>query len=259
MDMLRYAVMLAQEAGTILLDTFGNPQGIQTKPDGTQVSDADKQSSDFITTYLTRSYPHMGIVDEEQARDSECENKEYCWFIDPLDGTRAYIEGRDEWGLLIGLAREGKPYLCVAYQPHLNKMIIARQGKGAYNNQGNAIRVSTSTAIDTIITDRNEPGLDGLLSRIDPHTTTRMGSMFKMIHVACGQATAYVQEPSITLNLWDLCAPHLILTEAGGKLTDISGRPIQYTGGVKHTTGIVATNGIIHEELLRRLSASPSA
>ena len=254
---LEVALDLAKIAGDILLKNRNNPLEIRTKKDNSIVCDADKESSNFLSEELSKRFPDYGILDEENIKNNTLTDG-YCWIIDPLDGTIEYVNNGDNFGVLIGLMKNFIPILGVAYRPKMGEIIYGIINEGAYiiNSEGKRkLNVSNSNSIDVLISSyRKCRELTDLLKLINPDSVRSMPSSFKTIDVAKGSATLFLCPASITMNLWDICAPDIILHEAGGKLSNLYGEPIDYSGNIVNLKGIVASNGVIHNEILRKIS-----
>ena len=200
------------------------------------------------------------ILDEEinaETKNDERFDNDFCWFIDPLDGTISYIKNQDTYGVFIGLTHKLKPVLGVTYQPNLGELCYATKSNGAYiekNNQKQILTVNKNTEIHTLTSYfRNDPELNKLLNKINPKTTTPMPSSLKTIEVAKGNYNLSICPRESYMNLWDFCAPQIILEEAGGKITDLCGNLIDYAGCIINKKGALASNGIIHENIIYKL------
>ena len=108
---LNAASKIAREAGAILIKRHPNPTGIEKKIDGSVVSDVDKEVSAFIQKELTQQFPSYGILNEELAEDQSRFDREYCWFVDPLDDTKGYLSKSKTFGVLLGLTYHFQPVL----------------------------------------------------------------------------------------------------------------------------------------------------
>lgn len=256
MDLTRELVCAknaAIEAGKILLAHYNNPSGIERKDDQSLVSDADKASSKQIQELLVRDFPDYDYIDEE--RTIQERKNPYCWVVDPLDGTREYLEKKPDFGILIGLMKEDVPVAGVAYRPLTGEMMYASYGRGAYREQGGQkekISVSLSKEISALIsTSRHNLELDSLLSAIKPHLISKMGSAFKLAEIAAGRATLYLAPKQNTMHLWDICAFNIILQEAGGIITDLEGFSLDFSNPhVAFEKGIVAAPITLHTTII---------
>jgi 3'(2'), 5'-bisphosphate nucleotidase len=184
----------------------------------------------------------------------------YVWIIDPLDGTRDFIERTGEYAVHIALVEANRPILAVVAWPEAEKLYYAIQGEGAYveNRQGTvrALQVSPRDRLAdlSLVVSRShrDQRFDQLLSHLPLRDQKFVGS------VGCKIATILEQQADIYLSLttksapkdWDLAAPELILTEAGGQFTHFDLTPMQYNqGDVSQWGGFLASNGRCHQEL----------
>ncbi len=255
---LEFVKDIIRKAGDILLELYDNTTGIRVKGDGSLVSDSDKKVSTYLLRELTKSFPEYAILDEESKEDGQRFIKEYCWFIDPLDGTREYLEKRNNFGVLMGLAKNFQPILGVTYKPQTDELVYAVRGYGAYiESRGikRKIRVDTSPETRIIVSNsRTSEELEEMIERIDPTSKENMGGSLKTVEVARGNATLFLCPTTSIMHLWDLCAPSIILEEAGGRITDIYGGKFDYSmGQTANRNGVVASNGIIHDDVLKRI------
>ncbi len=254
---LAFAIKIAQQAGKLLL-SYPKATNISFKENKTPVTAADKAISNLIAMEIKKEFPTYALLDEERADDLKRLKSKFCWVIDPLDGTRGYIAGDENCGPLIGLLHNHQPVLGVAYRPLRGELVYAVRGNGAYvllEKQAKKIHVSGSKEIHLLISQsRNSPELTEIIQLINPKTARKQNSSFKIIEVAMGRATLFVCPQSNPMHFWDLCATQVILEEAGGKITDMKGNPLNYA--LQETTfnlGIVASNGKIHGEVLKIL------
>lgn len=256
---LEVAQLAAVEAGKILLSFYDSPKGVEMKSDKTLVSEADKQSSKKISHILNSAFPQYSIIDEEKI--NEIATIEFCWVIDPLDGTREYLEKSTNFGILIGLTKNGIPILGLAYRPLTGEMMYSTKGRGSWvkNKDGiKKIQVSASKEINLLISaSRPSLELDELISLISPDSIRKMGSAFKITEVAAGRATLYLAPKENTMHLWDVCGPSIILEEAGGKITDLEGKNLSFTDPqTLFENGILVCPKELHSIILRKLNKS---
>lgn len=247
---LAISIEIIQRAGCILMENYAHPSGIETKADGTLVTDVDKSASRLITSELGKMFPDYGILDEESI-DLRF-NREYCWVVDPLDGTQEYVAKTGEFGIIIGLMRNFQPVLGVTYKPLANELIYAIKGSGAYRYKAEKITVTTEERIHLLVSrSRSSPELEQMVSSIGPAEITKTGGSLKIVEVAKGSANVFVCPSCSVMHLWDLCGTSVILEEASGKITDVYGRPFDYSAtDSANRKGVVATNGLLHQRIL---------
>lgn len=255
---LEVAKNLAKRAGIMLLEKRRKISKISIKKDESPVCNVDQEISKFLTRELLAEFPNYGILDEEDPNDLRHKHK-YCWVTDPLDGTSEYLNGGNDFGVMIGLMENFHPILGVIYKPLTNEFIYASKGEGAFLENEGAIKlnVSHSKILDVVTTKhRSNNELNDILNSLHPSSIRKMPSSFKTIEVAKGSFSAFICPKSITMNLWDLCAPQAILEEAGGKVTDLQGESINYEGDLVNKRGVIASNGVVQDIILSKLGVN---
>ena len=251
---------IVREAGIILQTHQASPTGVELKKDQTFVSTADKASSSYITQELRRYFPDHGIIDEESHESAQREtSKDCCWVVDPLDGTREYLQGGKNFGIILGLMNFGVPVFGMTYRPMLDELIYAVRGKGAYRDSPlgpEKIKVSLSNELNLVVTEsRLEAKFRKSIDSLTPKTVRQQGGSLKVIEVALGNSTLFLQPPQNTMHLWDLCGTSLILEEAGGKITDWQGKNLSLSlDNLTYNNGIIASNRRVHPYVVPRLS-----
>jgi 3'(2'), 5'-bisphosphate nucleotidase len=246
---------IAREAGAILLRYYRRSTDVEWKSPGDPVTVADKEASAHIVSELRRLFPDDGILSEELPDTSARLSKSRVWMIDPMDGTREFIAHRDEFAVMIGLAIDGAASLGVVYQPTSDKLYSAAPGLGSFLN-GAPLRVSPEkiAANLTIAVSRSHRSarIGRICDAMSIRQSIQTGSVgLKVGLIVEGKAHLYIQAGNQT-HLWDTCGPEAILKEAGGRMTDIHGDPLLYSGReVRNMRGVVASNGVIHDRAAR--------
>jgi 3'(2'), 5'-bisphosphate nucleotidase len=256
---LAIAKSLALEAGSVLMAHYQQSLTIDWKAPGDPVTIADREANTLIVNKLASEFPKHAILSEEAPDDLSRLTASHVWMIDPMDGTREFIEHRDEFAVQIGLTVDGAPVLGVVYQPTTKKLYYAASGMGAFlESGGQAIELHVSTeqvasnmtmAFGKSTRPTRQEAIRQQL-RI-PHFF-QLGSVGLKIGAICeGRAHLYVHT-GVRTHLWDTCGPEAILREAGGRMTDMSNQPLQYTArDARNANGLIASNGIIHERAVR--------
>ena len=252
--MIEFLKHLAKQAGAI---AYADRQQLKSSSIHTKstmldlVTDTDRKVEDFITRELMKQFPEYGIYGEENGKSHP--EREFCFVIDPIDGTASFIHGLPNWCVSIGLARHGKPFAGVIYQPATEDLYYAEEGKGSFVN-GIRMQVSNRTRLaECIVTTglaclraqwKKENNLK-FISRIAPELADlrKFGSAaLDCCFTARGWTDGYWE---LTLQPYDIAAGIIIAREAGAKITDLYGRenfPDQ---------GFLCTNGKIHDALLK--------
>ncbi|MFC0037514.1 histidinol-phosphatase [Actinomadura rayongensis] len=257
-DDLRLAHVLADGADDITSRRFrALDLAIDTKPDLTPVSDADRSVEEQIRGTLRRARPRDAILGEEYGRTGYGQR---CWIIDPIDATKNFVRGVPVWATLIALMDGEEVVVGVVSAPALNRRWWAARGGGAWTGRSltraSRMQVSSVSGLkDASLSFSSLSGweerdrLDKFLDLTRSVWRTRaFGDFWSHMMVAEG-AVDVSCEPEVSL--WDLAALQVIVEEAGGMFTDLSGRPGPDGGSV------VCTNGLLHAEVLRALGGGP--
>jgi myo-inositol-1(or 4)-monophosphatase len=242
-------------AGRVLSRRFGKV-GYRHKGRADLVTAADLESQRAILAAIRRDFPDDDYKAEEDA--VKATGAEYCWVIDPLDGTTNYAHSYPASCVSIGVLRRGRPALGGVYDPSRDELFLAEKGRGARMN-GKPLsvtrvgKVADSLLVTGFAYDRAERP-DFYLARFKTfltrcHDVRRSGSAaLDMAWIAAGRADGFWE---FSLNPWDVCAGWLLVEEAGGKVTDFSGRPWRDPATLGAQT--LATNGRVHAEMLALL------
>jgi 3'(2'), 5'-bisphosphate nucleotidase len=254
------AKQLAVAAGGILLEYYDQAVLVDWKAPGDPVTAADRAVSEFIVTNLAREFPSHGILSEEETDDYVRLERSHVWMIDPMDGTKEFIDHRGDFAVQIGLVVNGLPALGVVYQPTTEKLYYGSIGKGAFlETDGTAavpLRVSPEQTAShmTIAVSRSHRSarVDAIRERLQIQNSIQMGSVGLKVGLLCeGRAHLYVHTGAGT-KLWDTCGPEAILREAGGRMTDAANNPLQYVNReIKNFNGLIASNGVIHDRAVQ--------
>ena len=214
-----------REAGEIALKTFRGEIRSWTKGHNSPVSDADIAIDSFLREKLAR--PGIGWLSEESIDDLKRLDSERIFIVDPIDGTRSYLAGREDWSICAALVERGRPVAAAIYAPALREMYVASAACGASLN-GARIETSTGASLDGARVAGPQQCLD-LVTKLAPAAVAmpRIHSLaLRFACVASGQID--VAFASVNARDWDLAAADLLVHEAGGALTDIEGERLTY-------------------------------
>jgi myo-inositol-1(or 4)-monophosphatase len=244
------AITACKEVGKILLDNFGRPLKVTSKGDRDLVSNIDKACEKAVIDLIKKHYPQDGILSEESPEVSSSSG--FRWIIDPIDGTHNFICNIDIFGTSLALEFKGEVVLGAINMPCTNELYLAQKGRGAYCN-GKKISVSGKKLKEaTLIYDssmrlKKKEMLNCLDALVDDVFNVRMfGSTVRSLtFIAQGKADIEIE---FNDKVWDFAAGLLLVEEAGGKCTDFQGKP-----WTTNTRAYVASNGIVHEGLLKRM------
>ncbi len=244
---------MARGAGNIILEHFGRVKHCRAKEGrGDVVTEVDIESEKFILDRIRSAFPKHNIISEEAGIIGQ-QDAEYMWLIDPLDGTRNYTLGIPFFCVSIALAQNGMAQYGVVYDPLHDELFYAAREEGAELN-GMPIQVSSEVSMEDAIISiswlRRRVERSKFIEYVDriAHVTSyfrRLGSAALIsAYVAAGRADAYMQG---AINSWDIAAGTVLIEEAGGKVTDFDGQPIDLR---KPYTDIIAANPDLHESLM---------
>lgn len=258
------AVELARRAGERIRALHGAGIAVDTKADDSPVTAADREANALIVAALAAAFPDDAILSEELPDDGSRLARRRVWMVDPLDGTKDFIRGLDGFSVMIGLYDGERPALGVVYQPIGDKLYFAAQGGGAFGSVGGAApaRIHVSAVADPtqirMVASKSHrtPTIDRVRQQLGIADELNVGSVgLKLGLIAEGARDLYVN-PSGHSKLWDACGPEAILVEAGGRLTDAHGDPLDYRGReLGNLRGLIASNGVLHELVVQRLAA----
>jgi histidinol-phosphatase len=236
---LAFALELADVADALSLPRFRAVDlRVETKPDLTPVTDADRAVERALRERVARDRPGEGVFGEEEGNGDGAVR----WILDPIDGTRNFSRGVPVWATLIALERDGAVTTAVVSAPALGRRWWAERGGGAFAD-GEVIRVSAVAALrDAAVSCSHARDLAAFEPRV--WHARGIGDFWQHVLVAEGALDAAVDAE---LELWDYAAVALIVTEAGGRVTAPDGSAPRPGGQ------LVASNGLVHDEALALL------
>lgn len=259
--MLNVAVEAAQSAGAYLKQHLGKVRSIERKggEEKNLVTEIDKASEELIISCIKKHFPAHDILAEESGTKNAAKS-DYRWVIDPLDGTTNYTHGFPVFSVTIGLERKGVLECGVIFDPNTNELFTAERGKGAYLN-GKRITVSKTESLQNSllvtgfpynIAENPHRAIERFVSFLmKSQAVRRMGSAaLDLAYVACGRFDGFWE---VALQPWDMAAGVLIVQEAGGKVTDFQGKPMDI-----YNKALLSSNGKIHEEMQKILAEEPT-
>jgi myo-inositol-1(or 4)-monophosphatase len=240
---------IAREAGALLANFFERRIGFELKGEYDLVTEADRTSERLVVERLRSHFPSHSIVAEEGGGIKG--SSEYCWYVDPLDGTTNFAHGFPMYNVTMALEQAGELIAGVIFDPMRNEMFSSERGSGAYLNN-RRIRVSKVERIQDTLVATGFPSLKRheninvhfyyQLAMLT-HGVRRAGSAaLDLAYVASGRLDAFWE---FGLNPWDMAAGILLITEAGGKCSDMHGGPVAL-----RNPHLLADNGTVHEAML---------
>lgn len=258
-DVLRHSLAAGRQAARLLKDNFGNSASynVSIKHDRSLVTRVDGESQALILSYLQKQFPGVPFVAEEQDKqiNAAVGKDGYYFVVDPLDGTASFVIGVPFFCTSIALCRGSETLAGVIVDPNHGEEFTATNGGGAYLN-GNRISVTKRRNIDELYLNVNHTKFDQQrFDRISQNILKKikrfhkLGSLcLEVSYVACGRLDGTINND---LSMWDIAAAGLVLEEAGGRWTLLDGSKPAFP--VFDKLDIVATNGLVHDEILRLL------
>jgi histidinol-phosphatase len=253
-DDIGLALQMADQADALTLDRFGALDlRVETKPDLTPVTDADESTEKLLRGLLSAHRPDDAVLGEEFGGTAVFAGRQ--WVLDPIDGTKNFVRGVPVWSTLIALLEDGVPVVGVISAPALCRRWWAGAGEGAYTSfRGTSRRISVSgvASLDSASLSFSDlvTGWDERRSHFVALTDVvwrvrGYGDFWSYCLLAEG-AVDVVAEPEV--KLWDLAPLDVLVREAGGRFSSLEGSPGPHGGSA------VATNGLLHDDVLRRLT-----
>jgi len=247
-----FVLTLCREAGQVMLDGLGGSLEVMRKGEVDLVTEVDLAVERMIAEAIRDEFPEHSVVGEEGWDEEEAREADHTWFVDPLDGTTNYVHGYPMFCVSLALAHRGEVLAGGVYDPLRDELFYAEKGGGATLN-GEGIAVSgTDGLISSLLStgfpyqratipDNNVALFSKLVTRIQG--VRRSGSLaLDLAYVAAGRLDGHWE---LHVKPWDTAAGGLLVREAGGRISGMSGEP--WSPFESH---IVATNGVIHDELL---------
>ena len=252
---LDVALQAVLEAGDAILEIYGEKYETSIKQDDSPITEADLKSNEIIKKILGKT-DHQ-ILSEEDKDDQTRLSKEIIWIVDPLDGTSDFIDKTGEFTVMIALVKNKEPILGVIGWPTEKTIFAAQKGKGAFRYSENGWKKISVTEISELpqcravgsrhhLSDKEKK----FIEKLGIKDFTSIGSSLKVGKISSGEAEAYITTTN-KMKEWDSAASYCIISEAGGKMTDMLGNDISYNNKiVNHQNGILVTNGLIHNKIL---------
>ena len=250
-EFLAIALQAAKSARELILSYYSGDFDIEIKTDQTPVTVADRGAEQIIRKTINRAFPGHGIFGEEYGAESK--ETEYLWLVDPIDGTKSFVKRYGMFSTQIALMHRGQLILGVSCAPAMDELVWATRGGGAFNAEGqlHVSRVSSigqasiSTGnIQSLAAGQRWPALGRILSKTN--RTRGYGDYYHYHRLAAGQLDAVIESD---VNILDIAALYVIVTEAGGVFTDLDGRTPDLD-----TRSVLAATPDLHATLLAELS-----
>jgi myo-inositol-1(or 4)-monophosphatase len=250
---LETALEIAREAAALIAEFARRRMGFELKGEHDLVTEADRASERLIVERLRAAYPSHAIVAEESG--GYAAPSEFCWYVDPLDGTTNFAHGFPVYCVSLALERAGELIAGVIADPNRGEVFTAERGGGAFLN-GGRMRVSEVRRLTDALAGTGFPSRKRHRNvnvhffhqvSMVTHGVRRAGAAaLDLAYVACGRLDLFWE---FSLHPWDIAAGVLLVREAGGVCTDMRGAPLSL-----RSPHILADNGLVHEETVTLLS-----
>jgi myo-inositol-1(or 4)-monophosphatase len=244
------AVRAAREAGAIVRRHYAAGIRVDTKGPDDPVTKADLEANTCIRALVAAAFPDDGWLSEETADSVERLARPRVWVVDPLDGTKEFIQHIPEFCVCVALVEAGRPVVAVEYNPAADRLYVAVRGAGTTVNGVPARVTATARVGDAVVLASRSEDKRGEWDAFKPRVHVRLtGSVaFKLAELASGAGDAtFTLTPK---NEWDICAGTLLVEEAGGRVTDLAGGPLVFNQPSPLRPGMIASNGALHDGLL---------
>lgn len=260
---LQAALEACDQAGRAVLTAYEQFTPIPDAP-ADIATDADRQAQEIILSHLRTYFPNDALCAEETTPTLEAAEQTGArlWIVDPIDGTRGFARKTGEFSLMIGFVENGTVQVGVVYEPAHQRLTYAVRGGGCWRRDGDAAsvlcRVSTTDELTlaTLTQSRSKnPSVPSQpVQALHPKKVLETYSAgIKLALVARGEADLYVNTYA-AFHDWDICAGHLLVDEAGGKVTGLWGQELRYgLPGAWQRHGVLATNGHFHQAAVEAL------
>ena len=241
---LAAAETAARQAGAAVMELFKGKFDVHEKSKNNPVTTADLEANRIIREKISVAFPEDGWLSEEDQDNSRRLRLPRVWVVDPIDGTREFIEGVPQFAVSIAFVVEGVPQVSIVFNPAKDRFYKAAAGQGAFLND-EAIQVTPRHEIDgaLLLVSRSEPQkkFQAFVERCD---LKPIGSIaYRLAKVAGGDGDATITFR--TIHEWDICAGVLMVQEAGGKAVDGSGAIMRFNRELPKHRGVVAANGLL--------------
>ena len=261
---IEYVIDTVIEAGERVREIYESDFEVSKKDDNSPITKADLESNKIIRAALEKT--GIPILSEEDVDDKSRLNSDKIWIVDPLDGTTDFVNRTGEFTIMVGLVENHIPVMGLIYWPTKQKLYYAERGMGAFCSHSDTVE----ECVWEVISVRETQNLEDCLALVSRHHlsdrekkildhlkithTASIGSSLKVTEISSGMADVYLTTTN-KMKQWDTCASFCIISEAGGKITDVAGNELVYnTDIVNHENGLLVTNGFVHNEVVSKIS-----
>ena len=246
------------QAGEKVREIYDTDFEVNKKDDNSPITKADLESNKILRAVLEKT--GIPILSEEDVDDKSRLVSEKVWIVDPLDGTQDFVNRTGEFTILVGLVENDVPVMGLVYLPIKKILYFAEKGMGPFCydlHDWKKISVRNVDDVSGCLALVSRHHLSGKEKKILDHlgitNTLTIGSTLKVMEISSGRGDIYLTTTN-KMSQWDTCASWCVISEAGGKMTDILGNDLVYnTESVKHENGLLVTNGVVHEMIVSKI------
>jgi myo-inositol-1(or 4)-monophosphatase len=254
---LELAIKTVKAAGELILKYFRGAHEVREKGRNNPVTSADLAADSHLREAIARAFPDDGWLSEETADSPHRLDRKRVWVVDPMDGTKEFVQGLPEFAVSVALVEQEKPRLAVVYNPARDDLFAAKAGSGAF--RGNSrLQISERRVLQQahVLGSRSE----ATQKLLDP--LREWGTVQTIGSIAYKLALVAAQDGDITVsfrpkNEWDICAGSLLVSEAGGIVTDLRGNSLRFNQPKTLVHGIIAANPTLHSHALQWIRERP--
>ena len=249
-DISKKAILEAGQIAISLKDSVT----VRYKSENQPVTNVDVKIDNFLKSFLKKNTPTYGWISEESNDDGSRFSSEFFWCVDPIDGTRSYINKKPEYTISLALIKKNEPVMGLVYNPETKELFFAEKNKGAFCNE-QKIKVNQNNDLYTSTYGISSSEIKKIKKYkcFNQDNTIKMGSIaYKIALVAKG--TMDIAISFTKKNDWDIAAADLILREAGGILKNITGNKTIYNSDQMQVDSVLASNGVLIEKLSTELN-----
>ena len=257
-DETMLAINAAKSAGEKVMSIYHSDFLAERKKDGSEITEADRLSQETIKSCLQKS--GLPMLSEEQEDNMTRLNQERIWIVDPLDGTADFVDRTGEFSVMIALVQGGVPVVGVIYRPTTGALFVAQKGLGAYMSDGDSwkklevSKISDFAKVRAVMSRHHLMDKERkVIAEMGIKNFIQMGSAgLKAAAIVRGEADLYLTMTD-KIKQWDTAAAHVLITEAGGAMTDMLGNELVYnTEDIHHRNGILIANKEIWPEIIKK-------
>jgi 3'(2'), 5'-bisphosphate nucleotidase len=267
---LQAGLEAARQAGDALRDAYGRFQVVPDAPSDI-TTEADCQSQEIILAHLHRVFPADALCAEEETPTLAAADHtgSRLWIVDPIDGTRGFARKNGEFSVMIAFVQENRPAVGIVLEPAKKRLTYAVLGQGCWRQDGEAAKptackVSSTRVLSEATLTQSHSRTPGTRSRLvqalnPAHVVESYSAGIKLALVARAEADVYLNTYE-AFHDWDICAGHLLVQEAGGKVTGIAGQELRYgLPGAWQRDGLLGSNGLLHEAAVQAIAEAKSS